>query len=189
VSVARLFPARKGHFELLRALALAKRKYPNVRLAVVGTDYAADSGATQMFKEHARDLGVGENVVVAGQRSARARQRTTTSPVLASMRIAGFPERACCQYFAQVSAGRDLHRAILKVVSIGTTFTMRKGVPYENARIARQGAGHRASNPPNWGHRKYPSATNLALWYQDTRAGIFALRAHSLTYAGLLAAA
>ena len=45
VSVARLFRG-KGHFELLRALALVKRKYPNVRLAVVGSDYPADSGTT-----------------------------------------------------------------------------------------------------------------------------------------------
>jgi glycosyltransferase involved in cell wall biosynthesis len=68
VSVARLFPG-KGHFELLRALALVKRKYPNVRLAVVGSDYPADSGTTQMLKEHARELVVGENVVFTGQRS------------------------------------------------------------------------------------------------------------------------
>ena len=68
VSVARLF-RWKGHFELLRALALVKRKYPNVRLAVVGSDYPADSGTTQMLKEHARELGIGENVVFTGQRS------------------------------------------------------------------------------------------------------------------------
>jgi glycosyltransferase involved in cell wall biosynthesis len=68
VSVARLFPG-KGHFELLRALALVKRKYPNVRLAIVGSDYPADSGTTQMLKEQARELGVGENVVFTGQRS------------------------------------------------------------------------------------------------------------------------
>jgi len=68
VSVARLF-RWKGHFELLRALALVKRTYPNVRLAVVGTDYPADSGTTQMLKEHARELGIGENVVFTGQRS------------------------------------------------------------------------------------------------------------------------
>jgi glycosyltransferase involved in cell wall biosynthesis len=68
VSVARLFPA-KGHFELLSALALVKRKYPNVRIAIVGSDYPADSGTTQMLKERARELGVGENVVFAGQRA------------------------------------------------------------------------------------------------------------------------
>jgi len=68
VSVARLF-RWKGHFELLSALALVKRKYPNVRLAVVGSDYPADSGTTQRLKEHARELGIGENVVFTGQRS------------------------------------------------------------------------------------------------------------------------
>jgi glycosyltransferase involved in cell wall biosynthesis len=68
VSVARLF-RWKGHFELLDALTQVKRKYPNVRLAIVGSDYPAGSGATQMLKEHARELGVGENVVFTGQRS------------------------------------------------------------------------------------------------------------------------
>jgi glycosyltransferase involved in cell wall biosynthesis len=68
VSVARLF-RWKGHFELLSALAQVKRKYPNVRLAIVGSDYPADSGMTQMLKEHARELGIGENVVFTGQRS------------------------------------------------------------------------------------------------------------------------
>jgi len=68
VSIARLFPA-KGHFELLRALALVKREHPNVRLAIVGSDYPADSGTTQMLKEQAHELGVGENVVFTGQRS------------------------------------------------------------------------------------------------------------------------
>ena len=32
-------------------------------------DYPADSGTTQMLKEHAREHGVGENVVFTGQRS------------------------------------------------------------------------------------------------------------------------
>src|SRR5450432_434011 len=68
VSVGRLF-RWKGHFELLGALALVKRRYPDVRLAIVGSDYPADSGTTQMLKEHARELGIGENVVFTGQRS------------------------------------------------------------------------------------------------------------------------
>ena len=68
VSVARLF-RWKGHFELLGALALVKRKHPNVRLAIVGSDYPADSGTTKMLSEHARALGIGENVVFTGQRS------------------------------------------------------------------------------------------------------------------------
>jgi glycosyltransferase involved in cell wall biosynthesis len=68
VSVARLF-RWKGHFELLSALAQVKRKYSNVRLAIVGSDYPADSGTTQMLEEHARELGVRENVVFTGQRS------------------------------------------------------------------------------------------------------------------------
>jgi glycosyltransferase involved in cell wall biosynthesis len=68
VSVARLF-RWKGHFELLSALALVKRQYPNVRLAIVGSDYPAESGTTQMLKEHAHELGIGENVLFTGQRS------------------------------------------------------------------------------------------------------------------------
>jgi len=68
VSVARLFRS-KGHFELLSALALVKRKHPSVRVAIVGSDYPADSGTTEMLKEHARDLGVLENVIFTGQRS------------------------------------------------------------------------------------------------------------------------
>ena len=68
VSVARLF-RWKGHFELLSALALVKREYPNVRLAVVGNDYPADSGTTHALKEHARELGIAENVVFTGERS------------------------------------------------------------------------------------------------------------------------
>lgn len=68
VSVARLFRG-KGHFELLSALAQVKRKYPNVRLAIVGSDYPADGGTTQLLKKHAHELGIGENVVFTGQRS------------------------------------------------------------------------------------------------------------------------
>jgi glycosyltransferase involved in cell wall biosynthesis len=68
VSVARLFRG-KGHFELVSALALVKRKHPNVRLAVVGSDYPADSGTTRMLEEHASKLGIGENVIFTGQRS------------------------------------------------------------------------------------------------------------------------
>jgi glycosyltransferase involved in cell wall biosynthesis len=68
VSVARLF-RWKGHFELLDALAQVKCRYPNVRLAIVGSDYPADSGTTRMLMEHARELGIGENVMFTGQRS------------------------------------------------------------------------------------------------------------------------
>ncbi len=68
VSMGRLF-RQKGYFELLGALALVKPKHPNVRLAVVGSDYPEGSGMTEMLKAHARQLGVGENVVFTGQRS------------------------------------------------------------------------------------------------------------------------
>ena len=68
MSVARLFRG-KGHFELVSALALVKPKHPNVRLAIVGSDYPADSGTTRMLKEHASKLGIGENVIFTGQRS------------------------------------------------------------------------------------------------------------------------
>jgi glycosyltransferase involved in cell wall biosynthesis len=68
VSVARLFRG-KGHFELVSALALVKPRHPNVRLAIVGSDYPEDSGTTRMLKEHASQLGIGENVIFTGQRS------------------------------------------------------------------------------------------------------------------------
>ena len=68
VSVARLFRG-KGHFELVSALALVKPKHPNVRLAIVGSDYPADSGTTRTLKEHASQLGIAENVIFTGQRS------------------------------------------------------------------------------------------------------------------------
>lgn len=68
VSAARLFRS-KGHFELLSALAQVKRKHPNVRVAIVGSDYPTDSGTTHLLQEHARELGIQENVVFTGQRS------------------------------------------------------------------------------------------------------------------------
>ena len=40
-----------------------------MRLVIVGSDYPADSGTTHMLKEHARELGIGENVLFTGQRS------------------------------------------------------------------------------------------------------------------------
>jgi glycosyltransferase involved in cell wall biosynthesis len=68
VSVARLFRG-KGHFELLSALAQVKRKHSRVRVAIVGADYPANSGTTQTLKDHARDLGLMENVVFTGPSS------------------------------------------------------------------------------------------------------------------------
>jgi glycosyltransferase involved in cell wall biosynthesis len=68
VTVGRLFRS-KGYFELLQALAIVKHEFPDVRLAVVGTDYPAGSGTTHALKESARELGVGENVVFTGERS------------------------------------------------------------------------------------------------------------------------
>lgn len=67
VSVARLF-RWKGHSELLRALALVKSRYPNVQLAIVGSDYPADSGMTGMLRAQARELGIEKNVKFTGER-------------------------------------------------------------------------------------------------------------------------
>jgi glycosyltransferase involved in cell wall biosynthesis len=39
------------------------------RSFAVDVDYPADSGTTRMLKEHASELGVGENVIFTGQRS------------------------------------------------------------------------------------------------------------------------
>lgn len=68
VSVARVFPA-KGHHESLQALGRVKREFGDVRLAIVGTDFPEGSGETRRLQEHARELGVAENVIFTGQRS------------------------------------------------------------------------------------------------------------------------
>ncbi|MDB4989427.1 MAG: hypothetical protein JWN04_4605 [Myxococcaceae bacterium] len=67
LSVARLF-RWKGHEELIRALALVKRQMPDVRLAIVGTDYPEGSGTTRALSALARELGVLENILFTGQR-------------------------------------------------------------------------------------------------------------------------
>ncbi len=68
LSVGRLFPS-KGFYELLEALVAVKRELGNVRLAIAGSDFPDGSGETMRLKERARQLGVEENVIFAGQRS------------------------------------------------------------------------------------------------------------------------
>ncbi|MFM9845651.1 MAG: glycosyltransferase family 4 protein [Hyphomicrobiaceae bacterium] len=68
LSVGRLFRS-KGYFELVQALALVKREFPDVRLAIVGADYPTGSGTARDLGKSARELGVAENVVFAGERS------------------------------------------------------------------------------------------------------------------------
>jgi glycosyltransferase involved in cell wall biosynthesis len=70
VSVSRLF-AQKGHRELFRALALVRRHVPDVRLLVVGADAIEVHGGsfTEELKVLARELGVADRVVFAGERS------------------------------------------------------------------------------------------------------------------------
>jgi glycosyltransferase involved in cell wall biosynthesis len=68
VSVSRLF-YWKGHTELIRALALVKRDFPTVRLAIVGADYPPGSGATAKLRETAAECGVADSVSFAGQRN------------------------------------------------------------------------------------------------------------------------
>jgi glycosyltransferase involved in cell wall biosynthesis len=69
-SVSRLF-AQKGQRELLQALAVVRRKEPEVRLLIVGADAVEVHGGsfTQELKVLARDLGVADRVVFTGPRS------------------------------------------------------------------------------------------------------------------------
>ncbi len=70
VSVSRLF-AQKGQRELLHALALVKREVPDVRLLIVGADAVEVHGGsfTGELKVLARELGVSDRVLFAGERS------------------------------------------------------------------------------------------------------------------------
>jgi glycosyltransferase involved in cell wall biosynthesis len=68
VSVSRLF-SWKGHAELIRAIAIAKRDCPDVRLAIVGADYPPGSGTTENLRRTAAECGVGDRVSFTGQRS------------------------------------------------------------------------------------------------------------------------
>jgi glycosyltransferase involved in cell wall biosynthesis len=70
VSVSRLFGA-KGQKELLQALPRVRADVPNVWLLIVGADAVEVHGGsfTQELKVLARDLGVGDRVIFAGERS------------------------------------------------------------------------------------------------------------------------
>lgn len=68
VSVSRLF-SWKGHHELIRAIALAKRDCPAVRLAIVGADYPPGSGTTETLRATAAECGIADSVSFTGQRS------------------------------------------------------------------------------------------------------------------------
>jgi glycosyltransferase involved in cell wall biosynthesis len=118
VSVARLF-RWKGHLELLGALAQVKRKHPNVRLAVVGSDYPADSGATQMLKAHAHELGVGQNVMFTGQRS-------DVASLLAACNVFSLPsfEEPFGLVFAEAMA---MKRPVVALASGGTPEVVEHG--------------------------------------------------------------
>jgi len=69
-SVSRLFP-EKGQGELLRALAVVRRRHPDVKLLVVGADATEIHGGsfTRDLKELARELGIEDQVVFTGPRS------------------------------------------------------------------------------------------------------------------------
>ena len=76
VSIARLFHW-KGQGELLRALAVVRREFPEVRLLVVGEDYPAGSPQRGSFllelKQLVTELGLTENVSFLGFRGDVAR--------------------------------------------------------------------------------------------------------------------
>jgi glycosyltransferase involved in cell wall biosynthesis len=118
LSISRLFRG-KGHFELLRAIALVKRKYPNVRLAVVGSDYPAGSDMTGMLKEHARELGIGENVMFTGQRQ-------DVAPLLAACEVFALPsfEEPFGLVFAEAMA---MKRPVVALTNGGTPEVVEHG--------------------------------------------------------------
>jgi glycosyltransferase involved in cell wall biosynthesis len=70
VSVSRLFPW-KGQRDLLRALAIVVRRFPDTKLLIVGADepFAHHGSFTQELVALARDLGLLEHVIFTGQRS------------------------------------------------------------------------------------------------------------------------
>jgi glycosyltransferase involved in cell wall biosynthesis len=70
VSVSRLF-SWKGQRELVRATALVRKRFPAVRVLIVGEDepYVHGGSFTQELKELASSLGVTENVIFTGPRS------------------------------------------------------------------------------------------------------------------------
>lgn len=69
-SVSRLF-GQKGQAELLRALASVRQSVPDVRLLIVGADALEVHGGsfTEELKQLARELGVADRVMFAGERS------------------------------------------------------------------------------------------------------------------------
>lgn len=69
-SVSRLF-AQKGQRELLRALAIVRKRVPAVRMLIVGADAVEVHGGsfTSELKVLARELGLEESVVFTGERA------------------------------------------------------------------------------------------------------------------------
>src|SRR6185503_5168831 len=70
LSVSRLF-SWKGQRELVRSLALVKKRFPSVRALIVGEDepYVHGGSFTQELKQLAASLGVTDNVIFTGPRS------------------------------------------------------------------------------------------------------------------------
>lgn len=70
--VARIFP-RKAQLELVRALALLRPEWPNLRLMLVGEDYPPGTHYSEEVRALARELGVAEQLVFTGLRRDVAR--------------------------------------------------------------------------------------------------------------------
>jgi len=119
VSVSRLF-SWKGHTELIRAIALVKRKLPGVRLAVVGADYPPGSGVSKGLEATARELGVAGNVSFVGQRSDIAN-------LLAASDVFALPsfEEPFGLVFAEAMA---MKRPVVALDNGGTPEVVRHGV-------------------------------------------------------------
>jgi glycosyltransferase involved in cell wall biosynthesis len=68
ITVCRLF-AWKGPAELLRAIEIVRREFPDVRLLVVGRDPEEDQSYLTTLRNLVDELALGDNVIFTGQRS------------------------------------------------------------------------------------------------------------------------
>jgi glycosyltransferase involved in cell wall biosynthesis len=127
LSVSRLF-SWKGHTELIRALAHVKREIPDVRLAIVGSDYPPGSGVSAKLRVLAGELGVAENVVFAGHRS-------DVAALLAASEVFALPsfEEPFGLVFAEAMA---MKRPVVALDNGGTPEVVRHG---ETGLLSRPG--------------------------------------------------
>jgi glycosyltransferase involved in cell wall biosynthesis len=85
-TVARVFRP-KGQMELIRAVALVYREFPDIRLLIVGQDYPAGTSFSTELKALATELGIARNVEFLGQ-------RRDIAPLLAASDVFALPSVA-----------------------------------------------------------------------------------------------